>query len=136
MKTINSDAGVFGPFQNIEVLDDRLRADGVDFPFTVLGNYQIIDGTPAPPPAPAPVVPAQVPALNLRLSMYAAGWLLPWEAALAALTGSTGDLARIWWGCAPVLRRTDQMIADCATALNKTSDEMDAMFIAAAALNP
>lgn len=42
---------VHGPFIAIQVLGDRLRADGVDFPFAVIGAYEISqDDGQVPPP--------------------------------------------------------------------------------------
>lgn len=45
---------VLGPFKIIETLDDRLRADNTDYPFTVIGEYQISEDDSL---APLPVVP-------------------------------------------------------------------------------
>lgn len=136
MKTIVSDAGSLGPFQSIEVLDDRLRADGVDYPFTVLGGYSITDGAPTPAPAPVPVPPSQVAMLNLRLAMHTKGWLQPWIQYLAALTGDAAAIAGIWWDCSNTVGRSDQWVADMTHGLNKTEAEADQLFILAASLNP
>ncbi|HYD79850.1 MAG TPA: hypothetical protein VEC06_08575 [Paucimonas sp.] len=53
---------VIGPFKTIEPLEDRLRCDGVDYPFTVIGEYTIDenDGL-APVEARPPIVPLIVP---------------------------------------------------------------------------
>ena len=51
MKAINTDAGdVFGPFADIEVLEDRYRAGGTELQFDVIGPSQITDWV-----APEPV---------------------------------------------------------------------------------
>lgn len=44
---VTSDSGLFGPFTTVETLTDRLRCDGADLPFSVIGNWQTID-----PPIP------------------------------------------------------------------------------------
>lgn len=31
---------------SVETLDDRLRADGIDYPFVIIGEYQIVDADP------------------------------------------------------------------------------------------
>jgi len=36
-------AGNIGPFRSIETLADRLRCDGVDYPFSVIGDYTLSD---------------------------------------------------------------------------------------------
>ena len=50
MKTIVRQAGNIGPFSVIETLDDRLRCDGADFQFSILGAYTISEN-PADAPA-------------------------------------------------------------------------------------
>lgn len=60
MKKITTAAGKFGPYQSVEVLEDRYRVDGPsDLPFTVVGQGEItdaVDGDFPPPPYVAPVV--------------------------------------------------------------------------------
>jgi len=43
MKKIITSTGKFGPYSLIEVLSDRYRVDGVDLPFTVIGQGTISD---------------------------------------------------------------------------------------------
>ena len=65
MKKIITAAGKFGPYESVEVLEDRYRVDGPsDLPFTVIGQGEIsdvVDGDFPPPPYIAPVV-EQTPA--------------------------------------------------------------------------
>jgi len=65
MKKIITPAGKFGPYESVEVLEDRYRVDGPsDLPFTVVGQGEItdvVDGDFPPPPYVAPVV-EQTPA--------------------------------------------------------------------------
>lgn len=60
MKKIITDAGKFGPYESVEVLEDRYRVDGPsDLPFTVVGQGEITDAVDEdfpPPPYVAPVV--------------------------------------------------------------------------------
>ena len=60
MKKITTAAGKFGPYQSVEVLEDRYRVDGPsDLPFTVIGQGEItdaVDGDFPPPPYVAPEV--------------------------------------------------------------------------------
>jgi len=43
MKKIITQSGKFGPYNNVEVLDDRYHVDGADLPFTVIGQGEISD---------------------------------------------------------------------------------------------
>ena len=58
MKKLTTPSGVFGPYKNVDVLDDRYRADGADLPFTVVGSGGVVsqwtDPIPADPPPPPP----------------------------------------------------------------------------------
>jgi hypothetical protein len=60
MKKIITPAGKFGPYESVEVLEDRYRVDGPsDLPFTVVGQGEItdvVDGDFPPAPYVAPVV--------------------------------------------------------------------------------
>ena len=53
MSVIIRAGGNIGPFSAIETLEDRLRCDGADYPFSVLGEYTISeDDSLAPEPLP------------------------------------------------------------------------------------
>lgn len=41
MSVVITASGNHGPFKTIEVLDDRLRCDDTDLPFSVIGEYEI-----------------------------------------------------------------------------------------------
>jgi hypothetical protein len=60
MKKITTLVGKFGPYESIEILDDRYRVDGPsDLPFSVIGKGDIsdvVDGDFPPPPYVAPVI--------------------------------------------------------------------------------
>jgi len=61
MKTLKTDAGTFGPFYSISAYPieapDRLRCDGIDYPFGVIGAYEIVTGSPDPVPDVPPALP-------------------------------------------------------------------------------
>ena len=69
-----------------------------------------------------------------RLALSAAGLLAQTEAALAAMEGPEGDVARIEWQWAKTIQRDHPMIAALGTALGLTSAQIDNLFRAAAAL--
>ena len=58
MKKITTSAGKFGPYESIEVLEDRYRVDGPsDLPFTVIGQGEISDVVDGDFPIPEYVAP-------------------------------------------------------------------------------
>jgi hypothetical protein len=60
MKKITTAVGKFGPYESVEILEDRYQVDGPsDLPFTVIGQGEIsdvVDGDFPPPPYVAPIV--------------------------------------------------------------------------------
>jgi hypothetical protein len=63
MKKITTATGKFGPYNSIEVLEDRYQVDGpAHLPFTVIGQGEIsdvVDGDFPPPPHVEPEVIAE-----------------------------------------------------------------------------
>lgn len=66
MKKIVTTAGTFGPYDTVDVLEDRYRVNNAaDLPFTVIGQGQIsdvVDGDfpePEPVAAPTPAAPTK-----------------------------------------------------------------------------
>lgn len=59
----SKDGQVFGPFTQIEKLDDRYDCDGaLHLPFTVVGDNCVIEDWVEPPPVPVdPNAPQDVP---------------------------------------------------------------------------
>ena len=54
MKKITTSVGKFGPYHNVEVLEDRYRVNGsADLPFAVIGQGTIEDAQDSDFPAPA-----------------------------------------------------------------------------------
>jgi hypothetical protein len=61
MKKIITDAGKFGPYETVDVLEDRYRVNGAaDLPFTVIGQGEISDVVDGDFPPPAYVAPEVV----------------------------------------------------------------------------
>jgi hypothetical protein len=52
MKKIQFADSVFGPYQSVEVLDDRYHCDGADLPFSVVGQGLISDAVESDFPEP------------------------------------------------------------------------------------
>lgn len=63
MSVIITSQSVFGPFKKIEILTDRLRCDDAEFPFNVLGSYEISEDDSL---VPAPVIDVNILASEIR----------------------------------------------------------------------
>lgn len=94
--------------------------------FTPLGDAELLPDLP--------VVPQAVPMRSARRVLYTEGLLATVEGIIAGMTGEAGDLARIDWATALMVRRDDPVVVTLIPALGKTEAEIDAMFIVAAAL--
>lgn len=136
MSVIITTSAVLGPFKSVEVLTDRLRCDNTDLPFNVIGSYTISqdDSLAPPPPAPPVVVPTSISMRQARLALLGAGMLAQVDAAIAGMAGAAGDAARIEWEYATTVDRTSPLVAGMTGALSLTSAQLDALFIAGAAL--
>ena len=84
--------------------------------------------------APSPPIPATVTMRQARLAMLDAGILTSVSDALAAMTGITGEAARIEWEYAAELKRDHPLVASLSAALGLTSAQLDGLFTAAAGL--
>jgi len=93
-------------------------------------GWDVVNGQPVAPvkPAPAVVVPDKVSRFQARAALMQAGLLDQAEAAVA----QAGPLAQLAWADAVEFRRTSPTINALAPALGLTSQQIDALFIAAA----
>lgn len=69
-----------------------------------------------------------------RLALLGAGLLPGVDAAIAAMTGTEGDAARIEWEYAQEVRRDSPLLAGMIAALGLTTEQVDGLFVAAAGL--
>ena len=133
MKALTTPSGNFGPFNTIEVLEDRYRCDNTDLPFSVVGQGEIVEADtitwPIPPTPPVPV-PAQVTMRQARLALLGAGLLTSVETAIAG----AGQAAQIEWEYAAVVERASGLVPAMATALGMSEQQIDDLFILAATL--
>lgn len=81
-------------------------------------------------PEPAPAVPQSVTMRQARLALLAAGLLDSVQTAIAA----AGAAAGIEWEYAQTVDRDYGLVPAMAAALELTDEQLDALFIAAAAL--
>jgi hypothetical protein len=134
MKQLTTSVGTFAPYKNITTLADRYVCDGDVYFFSVVGSATIEDYVPPPPTAPAPTVPKEVPMTSGRIALLNKGWLQDVTDFLNGLQGDVGEKARIYFEYSSVIRRDNPVVAMVATAKGWTKDEIDQLFIDAAAL--
>jgi hypothetical protein len=138
MTVIIRASGNIGPFKVVETLQDRLRCDGVDYPFTVLGAYTLSnDDSLAPVPAPKPEpVPSEVSNAQARESLIRLGISISSvDAALAAITDPVErEVAVTQWEYRSTIRRDAELVVSMAGAMNLTPAQVDDLFRLAATL--
>ena len=136
MSVVIIDSGTIGAFKSIETLADRLRCDGVDYPFSVIGSYTISDNDALAtvPPMPAPTIPQIVSMRQARLALLQRELLPTVDAAVAAMTGAAGDAARIEWEFSGSVYRDQPIVVALSSVLGLTSSDLDDLFLLAGGL--
>ena len=97
-------------------------------------GYHYSQGTFTAPAPPKPIVPQTVTMRQARLALLNAKLLSQVNSAIAAMTGDQGDSARIEWEFSSEVKRTQPMVVALGPALGLSSQQIDALFIAAAVL--
>ena len=77
------------------------------------------------------IVPTIVTMKQARLALLDAGLLPTVNSAIAGLTGSAGDAARIEWEFSADIHRGDDLVTQISGGLGLTSTQIDALFISA-----
>lgn len=88
----------------------------------------------AAPPTPTPPVPDLVPMYKVRKLLIKRDMLAAVEAAVAALSGQSGDLARVDWQYSPNLVRLSPLVQGLGAAIGLSPDQIDALVVAADAI--
>lgn len=86
------------------------------------------------PPPTAPVVPESITPRQGRVILAQYGLLSQVDAYFAALAGDGAEVSRIEWEYAQEWRRDWQALVAAAASFGLTAEQIDQMFIAAAAL--
>lgn len=95
----------------------------------------IVNGAVVPKPAPpAPVVPSEITMRQARLVLLSAGKLAAVDAAIDAMSEPTKSAARIEWEYSSAVQRHNGFVSQLGPALGLTEAQIDAMFVAGAAL--
>lgn len=85
----------------------------------------------------APVVssvPQSVTMRQARLALLAAGKLSAVNTAISAMTGATGEAAKIEWEYSGEVRRDKALLQALAVVLNLNNTQLDELFVTAATL--
>lgn len=86
------------------------------------------------PPPPPPVVPDVVTMAQARLALLGAGLLSTVDATIAAMPSPQREATQIEWEFRAEVHRNSQLVLGLGAGLGLTSGQIDALFIAAAAL--
>lgn len=97
-------------------------------------GYELFWVEPEPVPEQPPQVPQVVTMRQARLALYDVGKLNQINGMINAMTGASGDKARIEWEYGSTVDRNSPLTAAIAAQLNMTSAEMDTLFTTAATL--
>lgn len=134
MKALTTSSANFGPYNTIEVLEDRYRCNGnIDLPFSVVGTGEIVEAdtiTWPEPPAPIVPVPQSVSPRQIRQALTRAGLRASVEAAVAAGDQDTKD----WYEFATFFERSNPVVAALGAALNVSDAQLDDLWILADSL--
>lgn len=89
---------------------------------------------PVPVPVVAPPVPRSVTMRQARLALLGAGMLDAVNQAIAGMAGDQGQAARIEWEYSQEVQRHRGLVAAMAQILSLSEQQLDDLFITAAAL--
>lgn len=107
--------------------DDPANRDRVDYvAWIAAGN---VPDPYVPPPAPVPQTVSRMQAL---VALRRAGLL----SAVQTWVDSQDAETQLIWTNAPDFSRNSTLLGNAATALGLTSDQVDALFVTAASINP
>ena len=135
MKTIVRNAGNIGPFDEIEILADRLRCyrnGPEDYPFSVIGVYTISDD---PDDAPTPIepvtpVPDEVTNAQAREALIRSGIsIASVNSAIQSIANPVErEVAFTQWEYRDKIRRNAELVKNMGVALNLSDSQIDDLF--------
>jgi hypothetical protein len=95
----------------------------------------LADFTLIPEPPEPVIVPSEIANWRARAVLEIAGLLPTVDAAIAALTGDAGIVARSAWNSGAPLARNGPTVLSLSSALGLSSAQVDAMFLQAESLD-
>ena len=118
---------------NVAVADAPLADNWVASGAAAIGDLYI-DGQFVKPGPPAPNIPESVTMRQCRIALLDVGLLDAVQSSIATMPGTEGERARIDWEYAQEVRRDWPLIGYMAGALGLTDEQVDGLFVAAAAI--
>lgn len=123
---------------NVAESDEPLAENWIESPVAAIGWGYVEDAFVPPDPVvidpPEPVVPAEITMRQARLVLNAAGYITTINAAIAAMPSPQKEQAAIEWEYSNTVQRHNGFVSALGPALGLTEAQIDAMFIAGAAL--
>lgn len=134
MKKLLTNKGTFGPFTSIAITQEAYLADGIIYPFTVVGTGVIVDwegDIPAPPVlTPEIIVPESLEPAQARLILLKYDLLDEVENIVALASKEI----QIMWNFRKSIKRNSPELNQVWALLNRTQEELDELFIEGAKL--
>jgi len=131
MKKITTDRGTFGPFEVVQELGDHFIADGIQYPFTVIGSGTVDEWTdPIPVNTPVEVVPYDISPRQLRQALTYFGFRANVEAAISASNQDIKD----WWEFSTAFERNHPVVNMMLDSLGFSQDQANSVWIYGATL--
>jgi hypothetical protein len=141
-----------GPFSGTDEASEAIESSDAIYPKHVIDGWQIVDAdlpdgftcagytwSSAGVVAKAPVVvppsvPQEISMGQAKEALLLRGKLATVNAAIAAMPGPEGDLARLQWEYRTVVRRDWPMVEGVRQVLQWTHEQVDELFVFAATL--
>lgn len=135
MKKLITSSGVYGPYNDVQVLADRFVVDGAEMPFTVVGTMGSVEPWSGPlPTPPVPPAPQEVEMRQARLALIEMGLDDEVESFLGGIPGVEGKKARAEWATARTVRRSHEVVLAAIELGVLTEEQADDLFRMAVSL--
>lgn len=131
MVVVDSDLDLIGPFGTGEGQDESGVLHHWNPPKGCIA-VKHPEGENQPEPVQTTTVPQTVSAMQAKVALSRAGVL----AAAEAWVAGQGSEAQLIWNTATIFSRNSELIENAAAALGLSSEQVDALFVAAAKINP
>lgn len=128
-KLTATDGAIFGPFRSVEKAATCWIADGVEYPFSLVGEAATVSeqGDWVPPQLPPPV-PDKLSRRQFRQALTRADLREAAEGYVAACLAAGDRDTQDWWDAEEFERYHPRLLA-AAALLGQTDADLDALFV-------